>query len=138
MNVSQSDSTGFTQLLTHNVFAISCTYSIACQNGKNTELLNHDFNCGLQKSHIEGMDDLHENYIQDFYQVGISSISDMSDPYKKCPVNWKMAMKNHDAALWREALYTHLVKCYNMGTYGIPQVAPSGARVIAPVRTLNC
>ena len=46
-------------------------------------------------------------------------------------------MKNHDAVLWREALFTHRVKCYNMGTYGIPQVAPSGARVIPPVRALK-
>ena len=119
------------------VWAIGMIGKIACQKKKNTELITHDSNYGLESSHVELMHTLPEDYVQDFFQVGITSISNMSDPSKKCPVNWKMAMQNHDAGLWKEALYSHLVKCYNMGTYGIPQVPPPGARVIPPVRTLK-
>lgn len=135
--IDDLDLNKFDLAMSRMVWAIRMIGSIACLKGKNTELFTHECDCGLQNSHIEGMDDLQENYIQDFYQVDIASISNMSDPSKKCPVNWKMAIKSHDAGLWRQALYTHLVKCYNMGTYGIPQVAPPGARVIPPVRALK-
>ena len=119
------------------VWAIGMIGNVACQKKKNTELITHDSNYGLEISHVEGMDIIPEDYVQDFFQVGIASISNMNDSSKKCPVNWKMAMQNHDDGLRREALYSHLVKCYNMGTYGIPQVAPPGARVIPPVRALK-
>ena len=98
-----------------------------CAHGPNRKYLEE----------MDHMDELDDEFIREIYDHGISSLTGMSDPARKCPSHWHAAMKRAEKPLWINSLYDHLEKCYINGTYSIPNIPPPGARVIPPVRALK-
>ena len=122
------------------VWAIGMIGAISTHRDKKAAVIPRFSATGVESSaldRLDSMDDLEEDFLGSLYEYGVASISGMSDPARKCPTHWKVAMKTPEGLLWIQALHDHLEKCYINGTYGIRQEPPSGARVIPPVIALK-
>jgi hypothetical protein len=55
-----------------------------------------------------------------------------------CPSSFGRAMQDPiHRAQWRESLFSHLARCYSMGTYGCPTIPPPGAMILPAVIVLK-